>query len=143
MLVESISIAAPIATVFAALTEPDELVRWWGSEDGYHTTTMQTDMRVGGAWKTSGIGRDGDPFTVGGIYRVVDPPQHLEFTWRHDWGDGDDATNDTIVRYDLEERDGATTVTVTHTNFATEEDRDDHAKGWPVVLGWMAAYVTR
>jgi uncharacterized protein YndB with AHSA1/START domain len=142
MLVETITIDAPIAAVYAALTEPEQLVEWWGSDGGYQSENMTADMRIGGEWKLSGIGKEG-PFTVGGIYRVINPPQHLEFTWRHSWGDGDDASNDTIVRYDLEEHAGTTTLTLTHTNFGDQEDRDEHAEGWPVVLAWMAAYVTK
>ena len=142
MLVESIAITAPISAVYSALTEPEELVQWWGSHDGYQTTAMTSDMRVGGEWQTRGIRRDGDPFTVGGVYRIVDPPNQLEMTWRHSWNSGDETAHDTIVRYDLAETGGITTVTVTHTNFAGQEDRDDHAGGWPVVLAWMAAYVT-
>ena len=39
--------------------------------------------------------------------------------------------------YDLEERDGVTTVRVTHTGFTSIAGRDDHAQGWPVVFGWV------
>jgi uncharacterized protein YndB with AHSA1/START domain len=135
MLVENITIAAPIAAVYAALTEPAELAQWWESA-GDTVTRLESDLRVGGSWKISGENANG-PFSMSGIFRVVDPPQHLEFTWRSHW-----MSADTFVRYDLEERAGQTTLTLTHTNFADQEDRDDHAKGWPMVLGWMAAYVT-
>lgn len=143
VIVEGIDINAPIRAVFAALSEPDQIVQWWGSEGGYHTTEMVTDLRVGGAWKTSGLSADGEANTVFGVYRVVDPPRCLEFTWRYRWADGDDASHDTIVRYDLEERNGVTRITVTHTGFTSVDDRNDHEKGWKVVLGWLAAYVVQ
>jgi uncharacterized protein YndB with AHSA1/START domain len=137
VVVESILIHAPIAAVWAALTDPEQLPQWWGSEDGYRTTAMEADVRPGGAWRSSGTMSDGGPFAVNGIYRVVDAPHRLEFTWNYSWG-----TGETVVRYDLSERDGGTEVRVTHSNFVTEEDRADHARGWTVVLGWLAAYVT-
>jgi uncharacterized protein YndB with AHSA1/START domain len=144
LIVETIEIEAPMATVFAALTEPEQLTAWWGSDDSYHCTAMECDLHVGGAWKTSGRGRDGKPFTVGGVYRIVEPPRILEFSWRHDWHDGDDPAADTIVRYELEERDGVTTqLTMTHWGFASMTDRNNHAAGWKTVLGWLRAFVSR
>ncbi len=143
VIVETIEIEAPIGVVFAALTEPSELVQWWGSDGGYRVEKMERDLKPGGAWKTTGTGSDGSPFSVGGVYRVVEPPRLVEFTWRHDWKDGDDPLTDTVVRYELEERKGVTHVRVTHDGFTDSSDRDDHANGWPIVLGWMKAFVTR
>jgi len=142
IIVETIAIDAPMTAVFAALTEPDQLVQWWGSAESYRTTTMECDLRPGGAWKTTGIDRDGEAFSVSGTYRIVDAPQLIEFTWTHDWSKRGDA-NETIVRYALTERDGTTHLTVTHAGFATVEDRDVHAHGWKTVLGWVRAFVTR
>ena len=136
IIVETIAIEAPIATVFAALTVPEQLAQWWGSDDSYHVTAMEADVRPGGAWKSIGTSRDGSTFTVCGSYRAVEPPRLVEFTWRHDWSESDD-TPETLVRYDLIERDGVTNLTVTHSGFTTIEDRDDHAQGWKTVLGWV------
>jgi uncharacterized protein YndB with AHSA1/START domain len=143
IIVETIEIEAPIGAVFAALTEPSELVQWWGYDGGYHVEQMERELAPGGAWKTTGTGSDGSPFSVGGVYRVVEPPRLVEFTWRHDWHDGDSPLGDTVVRYELEERDGITHLRLTHSGFTDAKDRDDHAKGWPVVLSWMKAFVTR
>ena len=142
-IVESISINAPIAAVFAALTEPEQLVAWWGSDDSYHVTKMHSDLRPGGDWESTGTGSGGAPFSVSGVYRVVEPPRALEYTWRYDWSTSNEGDNETIVRYDLSERDGVTELKVTHWGFGTAADRDDHAKGWKTVLGWLNAYVTR
>ncbi len=144
IIVETIAIEAPMAAVFAALTEPEQLVAWWGSDDSHHLTAMERDLYVGGPWKVSGQGCDGEPFTVSGVYRVVEPPRLLECSWRHDWHDGDDPASDTIVRYELEGRDaGVTQLTVTHSGFVNMTDRDEHAAGWKTVLGWLRAFVTR
>jgi uncharacterized protein YndB with AHSA1/START domain len=140
IVVETIAIGAPIAAVFAALTVPDQLVQWWGSADSYHVTTMEADLRPGGAWKTGGVQGDGGTFTVSGVYRIVEPPRTVEFTWHYSW---DEAATETVVRYDLEERSGVTQLTVTHSGFADESDREDHAKGWKTVLGWARAFLER
>jgi uncharacterized protein YndB with AHSA1/START domain len=143
IIVETIVINAPATAVFAALTEPEELAAWWGHDDTYRTTAMERDLRVGGAWKTSGRSRDGKPFTVFGTYRIVDVPKLLEFTWQHDFHDGADSEIETVVRYELEEHDGVTQLRLTHSGFASIGDRDDHANGWKTVLNWLKNHVER
>ncbi len=140
IIVETIAIEAPIAAVFAALTDPDEIVQWWGSEESHHVTAMAADLRPGGAWESTGKTHDGEAFTVSGTYRAVDAPRLVEFTWRHDWSENDDAL-ETLVRYELIERDGVTNLTVTHSGFTSVADREDHARGWKEVLGWLRAFV--
>jgi len=139
-IVREIEINAPAAKVFAALTEPEQLVQWWGHPGSYHCTKMEADLRVGGRWRTTGESKDGSPFSVTGEYRVIEPPHALEFTWRHDWGAHEDQI-DTLVRYDIEERDGVTRVRVTHSGFADVASRDDHERGWGTVLGWLRGYL--
>ncbi len=44
------------------------------------------------------------------------------------------------MRVDLEERDGVTTVRLTHSGLADERSRASH-RGWPDILAWLRAYV--
>jgi len=138
-IVREITIRATPARVFAAITDPDQVTSWWGTDDTYRVTKMEQDFRVGGKWRSTGQSADGKPFAVEGEYRVIDPPRVLEYTWRHDWGDRPDG--ETVVRYDLSERDGMTHLRVTHSGFADTKARDDHDLGWTRVLGWLRAYV--
>lgn len=140
-IVQEITIDAPAAKIFAALTEPDQLTQWWGEDEQYHTEHMEVDLRVGGSWRTTGTSADGSSFSVEGEYRIVQPPHLLGFTWRYDWA-GADAT-ETVVRYELIEQNGSTLVRVRHSGFADVESRDEHNRGWVQVLGWLNAYVTR
>jgi uncharacterized protein YndB with AHSA1/START domain len=134
-----IEIRATAAKIFAAITEPDQLTRWWGTDNTYRVTDMERDFRVGGKWRTTGRSADGKPFAVEGEYRIIDPPRVLEYSWRHDWGRPDDPA--TVVRYDLDERDGVTHLRVTHSGFADVKSRDDHNLGWVHVLGWLRDFV--
>lgn len=47
--------------------------------------------------------------SVSGVYTIVDPPRVLAFTWQHDWKP-DAVRDETLVRYDLSESNGVTTV---------------------------------
>ena len=135
-IVQEITIKGSAERIFEALTNPGQLVRWWGAEGRFQTTQMESDLRLGGKWTMRGIGMGGKPFTVAGEYRRIERPRLLVFTWFPDWQE--DAT-ESIVRFDLEEKDGVTTVRLTHSGLTSESSRASH-KAWPQILTWLQAY---
>jgi uncharacterized protein YndB with AHSA1/START domain len=98
---------------------------------------MESDLRPGGKWVMRGTGVGGRPFSVVGEYRKVEPPHLLVFTWLPDWQG--DATQ-SLVRFDLEEKDGVTTVRLTHSGLVTERARRSH-QGWPEILAGLRTYI--
>jgi uncharacterized protein YndB with AHSA1/START domain len=136
-IVQEVSIKAPAERVFEALTNPAQRIKWWGAEGRFQTTHMESDLRPGGKWMMSGIGVGGRPFTVTGVYRTIDRPRLLSFTWLPNWQP--DAT-ESLVRLDLVEKDGVTLVRLTHSGLVTEASRESH-RGWPQILGWLQAHV--
>jgi uncharacterized protein YndB with AHSA1/START domain len=93
--------------IFEALTNPDERLKWWWRSEGrFEITHVESDLRPGGKWMIRGIGMGDKPLTVAGEYRKIERPRLLVFTWLPDWQE--DAT-ETLVRWDLEEKDGVTT----------------------------------
>jgi len=132
----TVDIKAPADKVFRALTDPAQLPKWWGQADMYQTTAMTADLRPGGAWRTDGVGADGTPFHVGGIYTAIDAPHRLEFTWKPSW-----EAVETEVSYTLQAIDGGTRVTARHTGFGDNAAAcGSHANGWERVLGWLTAF---
>lgn len=73
----TVDIAVPAERVFRALTSPEEIVHWWGSDDLYRTTSWTSDFCVGGKWRAEGAGADGKPFSVEGEFLEIDPPRRL------------------------------------------------------------------
>ena len=134
-IVQEITIDAPAEHVFEALVEPAARIKWWGRQDRFQTTDAQSDLRVGGRWMVSGTGM-GRPFKVDGVYRIVERPRVVAFTWNPSW---DEHAAETLVRFDLSEQNGVTTVRLTHSGFAAQSSRDAH-QGWPQILGWLKAY---
>jgi uncharacterized protein YndB with AHSA1/START domain len=131
-------IAAPPERVFNALVDPRQLVQWWGEKGMYRVTKIQAEVRVGGKWRTDGVGADGKPFHVEGEYVEVDPPRLLVHTWRGSYQTGPK----TLVRFELGKEGTGTRVRVQHSGFAGNvQDAQDHGHGWVRVLGWMAAFV--
>lgn len=135
-----VEIGAPLERVFQALTDPEELVAWWGSPDTYQTTGWESDLRVGGKWRSRGKGQDGAPFSVGGEYLEVDPPRRLAHSWSPDWDGG----HVTVVRYQLDPIPSGTRLTVRHEGFAGRaESCEAHTSGWERVLGWLSDHASR
>jgi uncharacterized protein YndB with AHSA1/START domain len=84
------------------------------------------------------IGGRGTEMVVSGEYRKIERPHLLVFTWIRE---AEDAT-ETLVRWDLAEKDGVTTVRVTHSGLTTESLRKRN-DGWPMILGLLQAYVEK
>jgi uncharacterized protein YndB with AHSA1/START domain len=117
---------APAGAVFDAWTSEEVLLRWWHAEKGWETSEAEVDLRVGGAVRV--VMRDpvkGEEAGGGGQYTEIDPPHRLAFTWT--W-DGD--TRETLIELDLEETDGVTTVSFTHSRLWDEEAVRGHEDGW-------------
>jgi glutathione S-transferase len=131
-IVKDITISAPADMVFAALTDPKQLTQWWG--DGVHR--WESDLRAGGRWASYGTFEDGTDFLVKGVYRVIQPPTLVDMTVEH-WG----TDEETMVRYELTEREGKTRLRVRHSGFTTQQFLDAHSHGWDQTLSRLVAFV--
>jgi uncharacterized protein YndB with AHSA1/START domain len=134
-IVQEITIKAAAERIFTALSDPGQRMQWWGAEGRFQTTQMESDLRPGGKWMMRGTGLGGKPFHVRGEYRAIERPRLLEFTWFPDW---EANAKHSLVRFDLEEHDGVTTVRVTHSGLTREGARAH--RGWPDILQWLRAF---
>lgn len=135
---EQVSIHAPAVRVFETLMNPVERVKWWGSPDRFSMTHFESDLRVGGKWLMLGTGYGRD-VRVEGVYKELDRPRLVSFTWLPSWQP--DAT-ESLVRFELEETDGVTTVRLTHSGLVTQASRESH-RGWSQILGWLKDYAEK
>jgi uncharacterized protein YndB with AHSA1/START domain len=136
-IVESIEIEASPERVFSAWTDPEQLVAWWGDDKTYHTTSWESDLRVGGRWIARGKALDGSPYSVEGEYVQYDPPRHLGFTWKPSY----DGSGPTMVELELTPTATGTLLTLRHSGFASDASAQGHRMGWQRIFGWMRAYV--
>ena len=121
-------IAAPPDKVFNYWTDPTLLMRWWGPE-GFDTPEADMDVREGGAWRTVMRTPQGERKPVSGVYRVIDKPHRLVFTWAWDDEQGKRG-QETEVTVTFVAAPGGTKLTLTQQQFATVDSRDGHGKGW-------------
>jgi len=136
-----VQIAAPPEQIFQAITDPSQLLRWWGQQGIYHSTKWCTDLRPGGQWRCEGVSdTDGSAYHVSGEYLEVDPPRLLVHTWIASWS----GPLKTVVRWELEPVAGGTVIRLQHSGFAgAPESAKAHYDGWQRVLSWMQAFVER
>jgi uncharacterized protein YndB with AHSA1/START domain len=136
-IVQEITINGTAERIFAALTNPEERLKWWGGPGGrFKLTGFESDLRPGGKW-TMHAESFGRAVTIRGEYRQIAPPRLLVFTWLPDWYEN---ASESLVRWDLEERDGVTVVRMTHSGLLTEAARENH-RGWPQILEWLKNYI--
>ena len=136
-----VHIDAPPGRVFQALTDPRQLMQWWGQRGIYHHTDWKGDVRPGGAWRSDGVSdTDGSPYHVGGEYVEVDPPRLISYTWIASWS----GPLQTLVRWELEAAPGGTMVRMRHSGFAGATAAvQGHYQGWLRVIAWMQAFVEK
>jgi uncharacterized protein YndB with AHSA1/START domain len=134
-----VHIAAPPERVFQALTDPRQLLQWWGQKGTYHPTAWQGDVRPGGRWRSDGVSDvDGKPYHVGGEYVELDPPRLVSYTWVASWS----GPLQTLVRWELEPAADGTRVRLCHSGFGkAPAAAQDHYQGWQRVIAWMQAFV--
>jgi uncharacterized protein YndB with AHSA1/START domain len=119
-------IAAPPATVFAFLTDPEKILRWMGGE-----ATMEP--HPGGLYLLKSVsGR-----TARGTFREVVPVHRLAYSFGWD-GDADVPPGSGLVEIDLIDQDGGTLLRFTHSGLPNAAEQAGHAKGWTHYLDRLA-----
>lgn len=135
---EQIEIAAPLERVFQALTDPAQLLGWWGDRRSFRSTHWEIDPRVGGKWLSRWEGPDGARFALGGEVLEIEPPRVLAYTW---WDERYPGLPQTTVRYELTPTPMGTLVTMTHEGFDdVRADFNDYNGGWSTVMRSLRAH---
>lgn len=127
-------LAASPARVFRAWTVPEKMARWWGT-DGGPVLLAETDLRIGGAFRVAFRTADGSYNEVGGLYREIVTDERLVFTWA--WHSTPERQSQVTVA--LRPDGEGTMLTLFHEMFVDEKARDDHSKGWTMVLDRLEA----
>lgn len=68
----------PVALVWDAWTDPDQVGKWWGPR-GFTITTHERDLREGGFWRYTMHGPDGVDYPNFTRYHVVEPRSRLVY----------------------------------------------------------------
>ena len=113
--------------VFRAWTEPTQLQQW-SSPEGVEVTVAEVDLTVGGRYRIRMKNAEGVVHNAVGVYREVDRPHRLRYTWQ--WEEEEHDVGETLVTVDFTKAGDATEVTITHELFPNGEAKEAHEQGW-------------
>ncbi len=134
-----IVISAPIERVWAVITEPEHVGKWFGDAGA------RIDLRPGGefrcSWEQYG--------TVLGIVVKVDPPKFFSYRWARPLGASVEPGNSTLVEFSLTSEGDGTRLRVVESGFrdlnASDDDRAKYAgenhDGWGKELAELGTYM--
>jgi uncharacterized protein YndB with AHSA1/START domain len=130
-------VEAPVETVWAVITEPEHVGRWFGD-------SAEIDLRPGGraevTWKKHG--------TTYARVEKVEAPHFFSFRWARPLGAEPGAGNTTLVEFSLVEEGAGTRLRVVESGFpaleGTEEEKAAYAEGntegWASELAELQEY---
>lgn len=117
-------VSASPARVFAAFTDPAELVKWWAPE-GWSVPEVSIDLSVGGTFRWGLLDDEGETVVATGQFVEIDAPNKLVQTWA--WEGQEEETRLTLT---FREQGGGTQIELLHEGFAAKEMADKHEQGW-------------
>ena len=125
------AVKAPIAKVWDAWNNPDDIKQWNAAQDDWHTTESEVDLREGGKFSARMEAKDGSTgFDFEGIYSRVLPKQKIEFLM----SDG------RKVRVEFLEQNGEVLVKETF-DAESENPPEMQRQGWQAILDNFARHV--
>ena len=128
---------APPAKVWAAWTDPQKLIRWFGRADARpNSFQAEIDPRVGGRYRVS-FSTDHEHYEVGGVYREVVPNRRLVFSWA--WHSTPERESQVTV--ELLPDGAGTLLTLHHEQLFDQAARDGHERGWIGALDKLEKYI--
>jgi uncharacterized protein YndB with AHSA1/START domain len=116
-------LAAPPASVFALLTDPEKIIRWMGTE-------AEFDLRPGGLYLLNVTGAR----CARGAFTEVVPVHRLAYSFGWD-GSEDVPPGSSLVEIDLIEQPDGTLLRFTHSGLPNAVQCAGHEEGWTHYLG--------
>jgi uncharacterized protein YndB with AHSA1/START domain len=121
---------APRELVFAAWTDPEQVVQWWGPR-GFTTTSHEMSVTPGGVWRFVMHGPDGRDYKNKIIFTEVVKPERL--VYRHAGeGEHEDVRFHVTVTFQAQ---GRKTLLTMRSLFATAQERDEVVTKYGAVEG--------
>ena len=128
---------APPAKVYAAWTDPQKIIRWFGRSDAKpNSFHAEIDARIGGRFRVS-FSTAEEYYEVDGVYREVVPNEKLVFSWA--WHSTPERQSQVTVA--LKPDGDGTLLTLLHEQLFDQAARDGHERGWIDALDKLENYL--
>jgi uncharacterized protein YndB with AHSA1/START domain len=124
---------APRELIWQAMTDPKQIIHWWGPR-GFSTTIAVMDVRPGGLWRHVMHGPDGTDYPNESIFREVEKPRRIVYSLRGGKSGSESVQFESTWTFDALEGGHKTQVTIRMV-FPTAADRDRVARDYGAVEG--------
>ncbi len=144
-------IHAPLAAVWRAWTEPEQLMRWWGPAN-YTSPRAEIDLREGGRYLFAMRSPEGQDFYSVGRFVTIAPQQRIVYT--DSFGDADGNVVpptqyglseafplETLVTVEFEDLGDRTRLTVINRGIPIDDFTRYARQGWTESMDKLAAAV--
>jgi uncharacterized protein YndB with AHSA1/START domain len=118
--------------VFQAWLKPELAVQWFSPEN-LTPKSFRTDAKVGGSYIHVMSNSEVGELTTTGKYLEIVENKKIVFTW------GKQGESNSVVTVELEDQDGGTLLTLTHTKLP-DDLVAGHVKGWESALRHLDQY---
>jgi uncharacterized protein YndB with AHSA1/START domain len=115
--------------VFAALSDPKLVCRWLSPAPEIALTVLEFDFRVGGAYRFRYDVPGGQTTAVNGVYRCIEPPSRLVFSWNIEPPDEHAGLASLVTVRIMPDGDG-TALVIRHERLTRAGAATRHAEGW-------------
>jgi uncharacterized protein YndB with AHSA1/START domain len=115
--------------VFAAFADAALVAQWLRPSPEVVLTVLEFDFREGGAYRFAYDVPDGRRMIVGGIYRSIERPTRIVFSWLIEPPD-EHAGIDSEVTVSLVSSGNTTELMIRHAKFERTDADARHTEGW-------------
>lgn len=130
---------APASLVFSMWSDPEHFKHWMGPET-FDCPVVEMDFRVGGAYRAMIRSDAYGENWFGGVYKEIEPPTRLVFTFIWDSGGSSDGV-ETVITILFREIGGKTEQIFHQSGILNAERRDSQMGGWSSAFNKQEAYV--
>jgi uncharacterized protein YndB with AHSA1/START domain len=130
--------AVPPEKVFRAFAEARLVARWLSPSPEIALSVLHFDFRPSGSFRFAYHLPEGDTVVVGGVYRSIEPPSKIVFSWIIEPPD-EHAGIKSEVTVTITPDDGGAELLIRHEKLAPIDAVERHAEGWRGALDQLSA----
>lgn len=132
------ALSASPERVFAAFADPALVARWLTPGPDVKLRVLQFEFREGGRYRFAYDVPDGRTMVVSGVYRIIERPTQLVFSWLIDPPD-EHAGILSEVTVSITAHDRHSELVIRHEKFARPDAEVRHSEGWRGALAQLEA----
>lgn len=135
-------LASAPAKVFVAFSDASLVSRWLTPSPEVALTVLEFDFRIGGIYRFAYHVPDGPTMFVNGVYRVIEPPSKIVFSWNIEPPD-EHAGIRSEVTIALTPDGPGTQLLIRHAQLTQAGAARRHTEGWRGALDQLTAVLGR